>query len=97
MLKQAVDIVNAYLCDGADMQLNLPSANPYRQGLSNLPVAANMFDPTCRIVYKSIEVDIFPRFKQSTFAERLAYSFPKLARYTGVHSGVTGVESDMTC
>ena len=83
-MKQANDIINSFLCDGADMQINLSSANPYKEGLSDLPVAPNMFDPTCRLVYKSIEVDIFPRFLHSSFAESLVSRFPKLARITGM-------------
>ena len=45
--------------------------------------AANMFDPVCRVVHKSIEQDIFPRFKHSTYAKELLAKIPSLAKRLG--------------
>ena len=85
MRKEAVGLIDQFLREDAESALNLPSTNPFRKGLppTSTP-AANMFDPVCRMIHKSIEQDIFPRFKQSAFAKELLTKIPQLAkRFSG--------------
>jgi len=62
--------------------VTLPNTNPFRNGLDEAKVqpSANMFDPMCRVVYRTIEQDIFPRFRRSTGARELLKNFPDFAR-----------------
>lgn len=80
--EDALRLIEEFLRDGSEMQVTLPNTNPFRNGLDEAKVqpSANMFDPMCRVVYRTIEQDIFPRFRRSTGARELLKNFPDFAR-----------------
>jgi len=84
---QADSIIKMYLAKGAEHALNLPSAllAPFRNGdVSEVQVSPVMFEPSSRVIYKSIEQDTFMRFKHTSAAETLLSQFPSLAqRFSG--------------
>ena len=81
MRQEAVGLIDQFLREDSMFALNLPSANPFKKGLPPTATpAANMFDPVCRVIHKSIEQDIFPRFKQSSFGMELLAKIPQLAK-----------------
>jgi len=85
MRDEAIALINEFLAENATQQITLPYANPFKNGLPPTATpAANMFDPVCRMVHKSIEHDIFPRFKTSSYAKELLAKIPTIAkRLTG--------------
>mgnify|MGYP002632601188 CR=1 FL=1 len=89
MRKEASALIDEFLKDNAEQALgSLGSSNPFRKGLpENIAPAANMFDSICRAVHKSIEHDIFPRFKQSSFGSALLAKMPSLAKRLSGSSG----------
>jgi len=88
MCREAAELIDRFLRPGADMELCV-RPNPFKNGLPvDATPAANMFDPVCRVVHKSIEQDIFPRFKQTKLARDLLARLPALAaRLSGQRSG----------
>lgn len=85
MRTEAVALIDEFLTENAMQQINLPSSNPFKNGLPPTTVpAANMFDSICRVVHKSIEQDIFHRFNSSSYAKELLMRIPAIAkRFSG--------------
>jgi len=94
MQKEAQELVDQFLKENAEFQVTVASSNPYKKGMpADVMPAANMFDPVCRVVHKSIEQDIFPRFKQSNLAKELLARIPSLAKRFSGNSGTTSNRS----
>lgn len=85
MQRDAVALVNQFLREDGEFALTLAYSNPFKKGMpKDMAPAANMFDPVCRVVHKTIEQDIFPRFKRSSYSKELLARIPALAkRLTG--------------
>lgn len=83
MQAAAKEIVEEYLIEEAPNPITLPDAvgRPYKNGLHDITaVAPNMFDQMSRSIYKTIEHDIFMRFKKTHLAESIVHRFPRLAQ-----------------
>jgi len=79
--KDACHIIDEYMCDGANTPVNLPSANPFKKRSNKTPdekFSVVMFDKMAKIIYKSIEQDIFKRFALGDRAAQLARDHPHL-------------------
>jgi len=80
MYADAKAVVDKFLRDDSELVVNLPASNPFKKGISNdTTTTANMFDPMARIIHKTIEDDVFPRFKRSSYAVELLKSLPRMA------------------